>query len=436
MASLPQQRAATRLSHESSRSKIRGRTIVKPILKKLNSHSTSDRGSFDLDPGWDDLPSPSADHDFLYSDATPAPHGDLFRPRDVSFSTAASLEYSTSTWRSKNKYSHMRSTSGTSHTSSIATNVSARNGTFVHPCQQTPMTATPSLSYANSIASLDLSAPGPREYASTITEDDDLISPTTTTVPRAATPTAPTITIHALNSRLRGPSLDESQHTLALTDRYLSRPALTSRSNSATTAMYVPAPSSSEFAMSSTPPLLMAPISTSMSSSGTPTSSSPLSPLRNSLDLSGFRLRSRSEVDTRTHQEQVRAARRQFQEKEKAKDEKYARKQLRRRERTDNSRERAKIRKGTNSTSTAKSSATSIRCSASYVNDDCCQDHEPDFANTGAYDHAAAGQAPARADEVQFQRPPRRKSAKHKTNGAWTTFVLWLRTRLLRLGKH
>ncbi|KAJ3496571.1 hypothetical protein NLG97_g2561 [Lecanicillium saksenae] len=131
MASIPQ-RASSGLSHDSTH-KIRGRTIVKPILKKLNSHSNSDRGSFDLDPLWDDQPSPlSGDYDSAYSDTTPAltpgaydvaspgANHDAHRPRDVSFSTSASTEYPT--WRSKNKYSHMRSTSGTSHTSSIATN--------------------------------------------------------------------------------------------------------------------------------------------------------------------------------------------------------------------------------------------------------------------------------------------------------------------------
>ncbi|TQV96232.1 hypothetical protein V2A60_003333 [Cordyceps javanica] len=462
MASLSQQRYPSRLSHDSTHPKIRSRTIVKPILKKLNSHSTSDRGSFDLDPAWDDLPSPlgypSADYESLYTDATtPAAHdvssaapssvnthGDFFRARDVSFSTSsASLEYPT--WRSKNKYSHMRSTSGTSHTSSITTNVSARNGTFVHPFQQTPRTATPSLSYANSIASLDISAPGAREYASTITEDDDLISPTTTAIttnlpPRAASLTkssasSPYTTPYALNSRLRGPSLDESHPSPALSDdTQTPRRVTASRSNSATTALYVPEPSPPESALSSTTPLQMAPISASMSTSPTPTSSSPLSPLRNSLDISGFRLRSRSEVDTRTHQEQVREARRKFQEKEKAKEEKYARQQLRRRERGDHNRDRAKIRKSTTgSTSTAKSSAISSHYA---ISQDGFHEGSSLFANTGAYDQATAGQTPARADEVQFQRHQRRKTAKHKTNGAWTAFMLWLRTRLLRLGKH
>ncbi len=458
MASLRQRRAASGLSHDSTHSKIRGRTIVKPILKKLSSHSASDRGSFDLDPAWDDQPSPlsrpSAEYDAgLYSDAIPAltggtydvsapgAQGDTWRPRDVSFSTSASVEYPT--WRSKNKYSHVRSTSGASHTSSIATNVSARTGTFVHPCQQTPRTATPSLSYANSIASLDTSAPVSREYASTITEHDGTISPTAANLPSHAASLTKSATystrptLYPSSSRLRGPSLDELHPSLTGSDgTQTPRHLLTSRSNSATTAMYMPESTSRDYALSSTAALQMAPVSTSISSSGTPSSPSPLSPLRNSLDISGFRLRSRSEVDTRTHQEQVREARRKFQEKEKAKEEKYARQQLRRRERADQSRDRAKIRKSTTgSASTAKSSATGSRYATSYDTEDCSQE-KPDFGITGAYDHADADQTPARADEVQFQRHQRRKTAKHKTNGVWTAFMLWFRTRLLRLGKH
>ncbi|OAQ98401.1 hypothetical protein LLEC1_04842 [Akanthomyces lecanii] len=453
MASLHQRRAASSLSHDSTHSsKIRGRTIVKPILKKLNSHSTSERGSFDLDHVWDDQPSPlsfpSAEYDSVYTDATPAltpgtydvsaagAHVDPWRPRDVSFSTSASVDYPT--WRSKSKYSHMRSTSGTSHTSSIATNVSARNGTFVHPFQQTPRTATPSLSYANSIASLDISA---REYAA-ITADDNTIPSTTAAnlPPRTASLTKPASfptppPPYTSNSRFRGPSLDESYPSSTLSEGTQTPGQIpTSRSNSVTTAMYMPDHAAQESALSSTAPLQMTPISASLSSSTTAPSS--FAPLRNSLDISGFRLRAHSEVDTRTHQEQVREARRKFQEKEKAKEEKYARQQLRRRERDAQTRVGAKLRKSTTgSTSTVKSTAPSSRHAPSHAADEHSQE-KPDFTNTGAYDFATAGQSPARADEVQFQRPQRRKTAKHKTNGVWTAFMLWLRTRLLKLGKH
>ncbi|KAJ3474450.1 hypothetical protein NLG97_g9838 [Lecanicillium saksenae] len=166
----------------------------------------------------------------------------------------------------------------------------------------------------------------------------------------------------------------------------------------------------------------MAPMSNSMSSSGTP--------------HRPHRCRPSATLSTSAASEQVREARRKFQEREKAKDEKYARQQLRRRERADQNRDRAKIRKSTTgSTSTAKSSATSSRYAASQATEDSSQE-KFDFGNTGSYDHTAAGQTPARADEVQFQRPKRRKTAKHKTNGVFTAFMLWLRTRLLRLGKH
>ncbi|KAJ2980915.1 hypothetical protein NQ176_g2346 [Zarea fungicola] len=256
MASTP------RLSQDSigpftGHSKIRGRTLVKPILKKLNSHSNSDRGSFDIDPGWDDLPSPltygSGDYENVYNDSASAPspslydaaapgaNGDGLRGRDVSFSTSVSGDYPM--WRSKSKYSHMRSTSGTSHTSSIATNISGRNGHFVHPFQQTPRTATPPLSYANSIASLDISATNTREYTSTINEHDSAVSPTTAHPPVRTTSLTQLATCSAaphntVNSRLRGPSLDENHRSASLSDGTTTpRPIPTTRSNSATTAI-------------------------------------------------------------------------------------------------------------------------------------------------------------------------------------------------------
>lgn len=190
MASLPAQ-APSRLSHDGSitysqSSKTRGRAIVKPILKKLNSHSNSDRGSFDLDSTWDDQPSPlgypatSLEYNSAFGDNSPALSSlsSTFAPggsegyrsvRDVSFSS--SVEYPS--WRGgRGKYSHGRSTSGTSHTSSIATTASARNGSFVHPFQQTPRTATPPMSYANSTASLDTTVPATRDYTAAIDEYD------------------------------------------------------------------------------------------------------------------------------------------------------------------------------------------------------------------------------------------------------------------------
>jgi hypothetical protein len=71
-----------------------------------------------------------------------------------------------------------------------------------------------------------------------------------------------------------------------------------------------------------------------------------MSPLRTSLDLSGFpRLRSRSEVDTSLRAEKLRVARRKFEERERVKEEKYDREMIRKRERRD-TKEACRIEKG------------------------------------------------------------------------------------------
>ncbi len=55
------------------------------------------------------------------------------------------------------------------------------------------------------------------------------------------------------------------------------------------------------------------------------------------------------------------------------------------------------------------------------------------------YESTAGGTTPSfgpAVEEVRFQPPPpRRSTAKRKTQGYWTGFILWLRTRLFRLGR-
>jgi hypothetical protein len=185
----------------------------------------------------------------------------------------------------------------------------------------------------------------------------------------------------------------------------------------------------------------------------TPQSSSfsHMSPLRTSLDKSGFRIRSRSEMDTFTRQEQVRQARRKFEEKEKAKEEKYAREQVRKQERADvkvahkserghhtHSR-KSSFGNGRRSTG-SESAASAARKRAGALNNydsSATEKSSSAFASQDYNDTAPGGQETARprADDVKFG-PTRRKTAKRKTTGAWTAFVLWLRTRLLKLGRR
>lgn len=441
---------------------------MKPILKKLHSHAESDRtASFDTERDWDDQPSPLSFPPLEYygtlTDQTAAAPSQLAslhgaaangpadfsssRPtRDVSFSlsSTSSADYNRS---GRFKHTHIRSTSGTSH-ASIATSTSGRNGSsFVHPFQQTPRTATPPLSYANSIASQDTTTvPVSREYASAISENEDSFFPYTdsyNTYSDAAVTTPPLYS--TFGGSQRSSSHSDSTPTLR------QAPAL--RSNSGPVSRMNPAGlnrSLSDVQASSLPRSRESPLSATaphnsispLAASSTPSSATPLSPLRNSLDMSGFRLRSRSEVDTVTRQEQVREARRKFEAREKAKDEKHAQRQLRKRERADNKEagkhDRARLRKGSSATtsvssSTGKSSSQETRSRKS--TGQSVMREKADFASNG-YDAAATGQAPMRAEEVQFQTPKRQRTAKRKTTGVWTAFMLWFRTRLLKMGRR
>jgi hypothetical protein len=168
--------------------------------------------------------------------------------------------------------------------------------------------------------------------------------------------------------------------------------------------------------------------------------------------MSGFRLRSRSEVDTATRQENVREARRKFEEKEKAKEEKYAREQIRKQERAE-SREAHRFNKNGRKGSFATSRMSCDRVSTSIdirptisrkttgpgngIGLGLTNENEKvDFA-ASSYDTAYRGTTPgSRADDVHFQSTHRNNTAKRKTNSAWTAFVLWLRTRLLKLGRR
>ncbi|EFY86658.1 hypothetical protein MAC_07256 [Metarhizium acridum CQMa 102] len=397
-------------------SKSRSRTVVKPILKKLHSHH-SDRESLDLDRGWDDQPSPglAAGPDFGTYDS------------DGSYSTP--------------------------------------NGPGARSARdQQPHASTPPLSYANSRTSFENGVP--TGYSPTITEDDADVDPYSS-FHSASTAPRPALYQSAFyqHPNHRRPSM-ASQRTSSLSDGTQTTRIPATRSNSGTTRPLAPPSlnqSKSELdssalssldvdsPLSSTAPLGTA--GTMLSSvqtqaSATSTSAAPLSPLRSSLDMGVFRLRSRSEVDTFTHQEHVREARRKFEAKERAKDEKYAKEQLRKRERAETKeahkleKSHPRLRKGSaghgSVSSSTMSSGTDLRISSSGKRGAMLEDsrEKVEFSSFG-YNSTHGGQtAPSRADEVHFKSPKRTKTAKHKTMGVWTAFMLWLRTRLLKIGRR
>ncbi|KAH6657179.1 hypothetical protein BKA67DRAFT_532406 [Truncatella angustata] len=183
---------------------------------------------------------------------------------------------------------------------------------------------------------------------------------------------------------------------------------------------------------------------------------------RTSFEAVGFpRLRAKSDLDTATRAEHLREARRKIQAKQQAKEERYARQEIKQRERADNKRAQEAERRAAamrkeadtarrleeiaalaeamppNSKHNRKPSSTSSgRPSMSRVqhvvenekvansNYDTMQNQSPP---------AFGSQAGGSARHVSFQSSRRTKTAKRKTHGAWTSFILWLRTRLLRM---
>ncbi|KAL2167441.1 hypothetical protein VTG60DRAFT_1239 [Thermothelomyces hinnuleus] len=480
--------------------KARGK-MVKPILKKLAQ--SDKKNSLDLDRGWDE-------QQVEQLDAGPWDGGLGYagQARDaVGFGFAsgpglgagadgvAGIGGGSAAIRANFKYQHGRSGSQTSAGS-------GPRATFVHPFAQTPRTSTPPLSYANSLASFD----NGRDCSPTITEneDDDGFETGIAAHPLAHATHAhasqpPSAAASTSQSNLRRPSFG-SQQTASFPETPASNPPslrihTSGRSFSGTTATSsrlahgsFPSPSHSDAQIDSH--------TLSVSFSGTldsptgslgagsainsPQQSSQLSPLRTSLDMAGFpRLRSHSEIDTATRIENIRAARRKFEEREREKEEKYDREMIRKRERRDN-KEASRIEKGEapsrpsmhrRKTPTGLSTVSEPAGRSSGVFDRSLtflgpsggsssgtvlgigrRRHTDIPTSSAAESEKQMGFAARRyestslvpqtppsfgvtVDDVHFEpAPPRRGSgAKRKTQGYWQGFLLWLRTKLLRM---
>lgn len=155
---------------------------------------------------------------------------------------------------------------------------------------------------------------------------------------------------------------------------------------------------------------------------------SPASAIRNSLDK-GFRIRSRSEVDTHVRSETIQEARRKFQEKEQAKEEKAAREEIKalekRQQKEARQMERGHRRSSASNDTRSKRSKSDLTMQEKdvFVGRDynsVLQQQTPTFTGVG---------------EEQLYQPRRSGTAKLKTHSAWTKFVMWLRTRFIRMGK-
>ncbi|TVY50180.1 hypothetical protein LCER1_G009145 [Lachnellula cervina] len=360
------------------------RTKVKPILRKLTQ---SEKNSLDLDR-------PAAEQDgygyggggggvggggsgsgvggiYEYGQASRSSH-------DVVFNHTAG---------GRRGY-HNRSTSGTSQFSTATTGSGQRSGSFVHPFQQTPRPYTPPLAapYQNSLRE------GEPPHSPVLNEDDD---PRQYTLRRASD---------------RSTNLAGSASPITLPTLRIQTKPSTSRLALAT----------SNPNLHDSNPDIISPVETMSPSS-----------LRPSMDA-GFRIRSRSEVDTRGRSETIQEARRKFEAREQAKEEKAAREEIRQLEKR-NQREARQLER-----SHRRSSASELGTRAKRSKSDLTKNNEKTsglFAQD--YNNVPSQNAPLFAETEGPGIPPRRgqkkESPKHKTHSAWTKFMMWLRTRFLRM---
>ena len=430
------------LAPTSRVTKTRSKAAMKPILKKA---SHSEKNSLDLDRGWEDAihygnhgwgNSGKKSSDSFAGRVSAAGGLGLYegRSKDVSFTLSAtdlnngpaSSAYGT------RKYSHTRSASGTSHVSVATSGSGARGGTFIHPFQQTPRSSTPPLSYANSLASVDAGT-HVRDYSPTITEGDDDVEMEGGQLRNYHT----TPYAQAHPSSLRRSSL-ASQRTSSQTDLNTAGQLRvnTVRANTAPTTRLRGSRSdlrldrlTTDSPVSSTAP---AQAHTLVTSPTSPSVAPSLSPLRSSLEMN-FRLRSRSEVDTAARQAQIREARRQFEDKEATKQAARDEKAARRRDAEAVKRERRARRSGVGEgrpevgRRDTGGSTTAAGAGA-----------EKEFVAWG-YEDAVGGARPegrGAEEEEEEEEGGRKVSTRRRTASVWTSFILWVRTKLLKAGRR
>jgi hypothetical protein len=158
---------------------------------------------------------------------------------------------------------------------------------------------------------------------------------------------------------------------------------------------------------------------------------SPASAIRSSIDK-GYRIRSNSQVDTRSRAESIREARRKFEEKELAKEQKAHLAEVKAIERQ-NLREAKQMEKGQRKSSFSDTITRSKRSKSDLT----AQEKGDTFL--GRDYNSVPVLSPPVTTEDNFG-PPRRSrtgasTTKKKTQSAWTQFMLWLRTRFLRMSK-
>ena len=156
---------------------------------------------------------------------------------------------------------------------------------------------------------------------------------------------------------------------------------------------------------------------------------SPASAFRTSVDK-GFRIRSRSEVDTRARTETVQEARRKFQEKEQAKDEKAAREEIRAMEKR-NQKEARQIERG-HRRSSASDGTRNKRSKSDLAT------HEKNGPIGREYGSVPFETLPLPRNMEGLEQRHRSNTGfsntKKKTHNMFTKALMWIRTRFIRMG--
>ncbi|CAG8980820.1 hypothetical protein HYALB_00003748 [Hymenoscyphus albidus] len=349
---------------------------VKPILKKF---SQSEKNSLDLDR-------PVSEQDSFSIGAGPYEYTYGTGPRsshDIVFANG------------RRGY-HNRSTSGTSQFSTATTASGHRTGSFVHPFQQTPRPFTPphslAASYQNSLRESEHSSP-------TLTEDEDLVR-------------RPPL--------IRNSSSNRSSSLTGNAPVVTHQPLLRLQTKQSTSRLALATSTTSLNNVSTLSPDYSSPIETMSPSS-----------LRTSIDK-GFRIRSHSGVDSHMRQETIQEARRKFQEKEQAKEEKAAREEVRvmekRNQKEAREMERRHRRSSASEGTRSKRSKSDLTLTGGNekVGNMFGRDYNSFHGQNPPYMAEGLEDAPRRA---------RKESTKKKTHSAWTKLMMWLRTRFMRLGR-
>lgn len=380
----------TMASYGHSKPKSRAATKVKPILRKLTQ---SEHNSLDLDRS-------AYEQDGLgISDGYGV---NMTAPR-TSHDVAGRRGY------------HHRSTSNTSQFSATTTGSGHRAGSFVHPFAQTPRPYTPPLAVPNYQTSIRESL----DHSPALTEDEafePLRSPQGfRSTSNLSNHTSPSITNHPTTS---SPSLNQPQPL-----RLQTKTHSTSSSRLALATSHSPDPTS-------------------------PADTIPTSALRTSIDAatSTFRLRSRSEgLETRTNSytrtptntETIHEARRKFAEKESLKEEKAARDEVKALERRQMREARALEKGHRRSSASERPAARGKPRSRSDLTKEGMREElqEKDGLVGRGYGEVVPMRTPTFAPG-EMEPPRRTGTAKLKTHSAWTKFVMWIRTRFIRMGKE